>query len=160
MNQEIFESILDNDQISSTSPDAVKHHWTQPDYIRCLTTRARVLHGDMSREDVVKKCGVSLSSLNKYITTSSRHVPCPYSVQFLLERLAKLKSSERASVFKLEMTVPEADVGFFSRFDSFMSSNMMGGISRVVVMTTVLTTGEVCRLREKGVKVSAEFAGD
>lgn len=152
MNKETFKEILNNEQGFSCMPDAVNRSSSQPDYIRFLVTRARVLHGDMSRDDVVKKCGISLSSLNKYVaTSSSRHIPCPYSVQFLLERLAKLEKTEMVAIFRLKMSVPTQDVGFFSQFDNFM--RMTGGISDLVEISTVLTSGEVKKLIEKDVQV-------
>lgn len=162
MNQEIFKDILNNDQICSTLPDALVQHWPLPDYIRFLVTRSRVLNGDISREDIVRKCGISLSSLNKYVTRSSNQsTSCPYSVQFLLERLAKLGCSDRASVFELKMVVPKEDVEFFSQFDNFMASDMMTGLMGTsVVISTVLTEEEVFKLREKGVEVRAVFEGN
>ena len=103
-------------------PDATMKHCPSPIYIRAIITRARIVNSGLKREEVAEKCGISLSSLNKY-TKPFDNIPCPYVTQYTLENLAGINSSERVSIFRLKGSVNNAEVNFFRAFDEFRSSS-------------------------------------
>lgn len=61
-------------------PDASKHN-PDPDYIRQL-----VLATGMSKEQVAARLGISLRSLDYYLSEQKVRV-APYAIQFCLEQL-------------------------------------------------------------------------
>ena len=64
-------------------PDADNHN-PDPDYLRGLVERA-----GLSQREAAERVGVSDRMMRYYLAYGDENRPCPYSVQFVLESLAK-----------------------------------------------------------------------
>lgn len=147
--------LLTENHSEQNTPDALGKHYPSPIYIRALITRARVVNRGLKREQVAEKCGTSLSSLNKY-TKPYDNTPCPYVMQHALERLAGISSCERASVFRVEMSVNNSDLGFFRAFDEFRSNSMVSSLISPISVLIVLTEEEAKEMEKGGVALEKQ----
>jgi hypothetical protein len=64
-------------------PDAANHN-PDPDYLRGLIDRAK-----LSQREAAERVGVSDRMMRYYLAYGDENRPCPYAVQYLLERLAE-----------------------------------------------------------------------
>lgn len=132
----VLRNRLDQDSL----PNAPTQHNPNPAYIRALITRARIVNGSLSREGLAKKCGISISSLNKY-TKPVNNISCPFVTQKTLETISGIKSSENNEIFRIKFNVSDSEVNFFSMFDNFRSSKWEA-FATAVSIEVVLTPEE------------------
>lgn len=149
MNKNTFLDLLTKELDQENLPNASSQHNPNPDYIKALITRARIANDSLSRENLAKMCGISISSLNKY-TNQINNIQCPYTTQKALETIAGIKNSDKKSVFKLNINANDHDTRFFSMFDNFRSSKW-STIGTSISIEVALTLEEVDLLKNKNI---------
>ena len=71
------------------TPDATRHN-PDPAYLRGLLTRA-----GLSQNAAARRIGISTRMMRYYLATGETGRTAPYLMQFALEALARVRSSER-----------------------------------------------------------------
>ena len=117
---------------------SINNHQPDVRYIRSLLTRARVVN-DADRKTIADMCGISLVTLNRYISYSKSALKCPYSVQYTLEGLAGLASTGTLYEVKCKRRATHLEVlaEYDIYFRGFSDSAIQGGedVSAVIAMT-------------------------
>lgn len=124
------------------SPNS-KYHNTNTTYIHALITRAQILHST-TRKEIADNCGISLSTLNRYISFTPDTRICPYPAQYTFEKLAGINS--KGDLYRIFLEHVNADL--FNIFDGYDTNFGDSIIGHNVHFTIALDISEVTSLKE------------
>lgn len=129
-----------------TKPDS-KFHNMNKDYIRALMTRIQIPQSYTIKQ-IAEQVGISTPTLNRYISHSKDSRDCPYSIQFLLERLSGMTKNGNLYQVKLDINKnEESSFLFLTNFDEYHSQYNDSPLTKKIDFKIALDEDELSKMK-------------
>ncbi len=128
-----------------TNPDS-KFHNMNKDYIRALITRIQISQ-NYTIKQIAKQVGISTPTLNRYISHSKDSRDCPYSIQYLFERLSGMTKNGSLYKFELEHDINKnKEFSFLTNFDEYHSPYNDSPLTKKIDFKIALDEDELSKM--------------